>query len=581
MKITNLFYRSIALIIILASLLSVFAACNQDVTKPPIEENSPTQEGSDVFDISKYTIVRRDASDKRVTSTTANLKAAIKEALGAELAVQTDWYNPNNAPDPNAKEILIDRTNRKESEDALTKLNESDDEDAFIIDITENKIAILGKTDISTARGITYFINNYVMTSTKESGLDLSAGKTCIQPYSVEMNISIENKLDIDVNLVSTILGVPEKNPSDILGYPSRISDVHFPSVIELQHQPKKENNGILIGAFCIIETAVTNPKNTLACIMKSTDKGLNWEVIARPSETIDTSTGWAGSMAHIYELPAKLGNLPAGTLIYSSNSVNYERSSHIGVWRSTDCGKTWKEISIVARGGGIGEGVWEPVMFYNEDDGYLYCFYSDDSNAKHDQKIVYKRSKDGVKWENAVDVCAFNKSTDRPGMPVITRLGNGEFFLVYEYVRSGYNSNIYYKKTKDITKWNPADPGTLIKAFSSSGANTYVLASGPSCLWTPAGGKNGTLFVTGQYQIGGVPYNSIFVSFDNGMTWEIVKNPLPYSNYTSYVPNVLFGYRPIMVTGADPSVIHYVNTTNIQSTGKSQIQYAQLKIYD
>ena len=220
MKITNLFCRSIALIIILASLLSVFAACNQDVTKPPIEENSPTQEGSDVFDISKYTIVRRDASDKRITSTTANLKTAIKEALGAELAVQTDWYNPNNAPDPNAKEILIDRTNRKESEDALTKLNESDDEDAFIIDITENKIAILGKTDISTARGITYFINNYVMTSTKENGLDLSAGKTCIQPYSVEMNISIENKLDIDVNLVSTILGVPEKNPSDILGYP-------------------------------------------------------------------------------------------------------------------------------------------------------------------------------------------------------------------------------------------------------------------------------------------------------------------------------------------------------------------------
>jgi dihydroxyacetone kinase-like predicted kinase len=49
------------------------------------------------------------------------IKNAIKEKIGLDLAVTEDWYNPNTPPDPNAKEILIDKTNRKESQDALAK----------------------------------------------------------------------------------------------------------------------------------------------------------------------------------------------------------------------------------------------------------------------------------------------------------------------------------------------------------------------------------------------------------------------------------------------------------------------------
>ena len=568
MKNMGMFCRIIALVIVLASIISVFTACNED--------KKPDEEKKELLDISAYAIVRYDASESSITKKTARLKNAIKDTLGVELAVQSDWYNPNTPPDPNAKEILIDKTNRKESSDALAKL-EGQDGDAYIIDITENKIVIVGTTDGATLRGMFYFIKNYVMTSPKGNGLDVTHGKNIVQPYDSAKNLS-NSILDMDVEVVATVFGVPEKNPSDLLGYPSNISDVHFPSVIELQYQENEKNNGILIGAFCIIETALQNPMETLACIMESRDGGKNWKVLARPKETLDTGTGWAGSMAHIYELPAQVGNMPAGTLIYSSNSVNYSRASHIGVWRSNDCGKTWKEISIVARGGGTGLGVWEPVMYYNDADGYLYCFYSDDFNRNYDQRIVYRRSKDGVKWESVVEVCAFGNFADRPGMPVITKLGNGEYFLVYEYCIGG-GARIHYKKTKDITKWNPEDPGTLIE--TKVGTKNLQIATAPSCVWTPVGGECGTLFVTGMYQFGGDGKNRILVSKDYGETWDTLENPLPYSGYESFQEETLGGYRPIMVLGADPSVIHYINTTDDPTIKKSRIQYAKLKVLE
>jgi len=164
--------------------------------------------------------------------------------------------------------------------------------------------------------------------------------------------------------------------------------------------------------------------------------------------------------------------------------------------------------------------------------------------------------------------------------MPVITKMGNGEYFLVYEYCGADHDCFIYYKTTKDITSWNPKDPGTLLSA--TVGGTEYKTASSPSCVWTPAGGENGTLFATGRREFGGDGTNRVFVSFDYGKTWDTIENPLPYSWYNSAAAgNDSIGYRPIMVLGADPSVIHYVNITNISYAKGTQVQYARLKVYD
>ncbi len=345
-------------------------------------------------------------------------------------------------------------------------------------------------------------------------------------------------------------------------------NNLHFPSMVELKHQSDPQNNGKLIAAM-----SANGLSGTMGCVVQSTDGGKTWSVLSYPVETIRPEF-WGGNMAHIYELPDQVGNMPAGTLIYSSNTVNYEMYSHIGVWVSNDCGQTWTEISIVRSGGGTGLGVWEPVMFY--DNGYLYCFYSDDSGDgvnTPDQKIVYQRSKDCINWEAPVDVCSLGDPVDRPGMPIITKMGNGEYFLVYEYCEGG-GARIHYKTTKDITSWNPSDEGTRITV--KSGSKTYEIATAPSCLWSPAGGSSGTLFVTGRYMFGGVPYNCIFVSLDYGKTWNIMENPLSFSGYDSFKYTDMGGYRPIMVLGTDPSVIHYINATTA-----STVKYVTMRIND
>ena len=176
MRKLNIFYRAIALVILLASILSILAACE---TKPQGED--PASKNENLLDISQYSIVRFSNSKSSVKRKTSTLKNSIKDTLGLDLEVTEDWYNPNTPPDPNAKEILIDETNRKETTDALAKLNDSGDKNMFVIDITENKIVIVGNTHGATIRAISYFINNYVMPSSQGNYLDISRGKNFVR----------------------------------------------------------------------------------------------------------------------------------------------------------------------------------------------------------------------------------------------------------------------------------------------------------------------------------------------------------------------------------------------------------------
>ncbi|MBE6607181.1 MAG: hypothetical protein E7633_01305 [Ruminococcaceae bacterium] len=564
MKRSLSFFRILSLVLATLFILSAFSACGE----------KPEEKKKEYLDISGYSIVRRDAADKRVINKTANLKKTILSEIGLELTVTVDWYNPNNAPDPNAKEILIDKTNRKESEEALAKL-EGRPEDSYIVEITENKIVIVGKSATGTMRGIQYFANTYVLSSEEANKIEISAGKSFIKDYDVVQNIYIEDKLDMDVEVVSTLLEttLPGKY-TETLGTPASVGRVLYPSITELRYQSNEEDNGKLLAIF---EFGSSDNNSTSGSVWESTDKGETWNIIARPRETMDRLIKGI-SMAHIYELPAQVGDMPAGTLLYSGNSVDYSYKSHIAVWRSFDAGKTWKEYVIIAKAGGLKEGIWEPFMWYEESDGYLYCFYSDDSDPKHDQKLVYKRSKDGKNWSDIVDVCTFDNPAFRPGMFSMAKMGNGEYFMVYENV-VGDGAKIYYKTTKDITKWNPTDMGTLLKV------GDYTAASAPWCTWTPVGGECGTLIATGMWDSSGANgKHNLFVSFDYGKTWDVMANPLPYSHDNLMHEDNHIGYSPALFVGADPSVIYYMNATDYRDShgfGVPRMQFARLKLYD
>ena len=566
---TTLFSKIILVALSIPLVLSSFVACKKDNYE---DNGTDAEEGKNLFDISGYTIVRAGIANKRVATQTENLKSAIKDRIGLDLAVAVD----DDAPETE-KEILIGKTNRAASQAALDKLAEKTDKEAYVIDITDNKIAIVGTTDNATQRAVKLFIMNYVNESSEGSSINIKAGKTVVQRYYSENVDFFENGVEVETSDPVTIFEATGRTTS--LGVLMDATSSHYPSIIELQYQPNKEDNGKLIAHFCLRD----NMTDSDACFVESSDGGKTWSLLSRPEEQSKPgiAVGLApGQMAHIYELPAQLGEYPAGTLVYASGSINYSVRSEIWMWYSTDCGKTWTQTAKIAIGGGSTvavpgwpkqSGVWEPFVWY--EDGYLYCFYSDDSDPEHDQKLVYKRSKDGVKWSKIVDVCKFSNSTDRPGMFVMTKMGNGEFFMVYEYIGSPEGYRVYYKKTNDITSWNPSDPGEVLKSGNYSGGGA------PACLWIPAGGECGTLIATACKEINGDGNHRIFVSFDYGETWTTMANPLPYT-YGADAIDTRVGYSPSFALGADGMTVYYLNTTDIPETGKRRMQFVCFKIY-
>ncbi|MBR2459716.1 MAG: exo-alpha-sialidase [Clostridia bacterium] len=383
----------------------------------------------------------------------------------------------------------------------------------------------------------------------------------------------LPNGVEINVERVTTVLEASKTKVNNTLGYPTKVKTAHYPSVIELQHSGEK--NGTLLATFCLGEQPLSGVSKTSGCVIESTDGGKTWKQIARPAETIDPSIRGI-SMAHLYELPAQVGDMPAGTLLYSGNSVNYNRKSHIAAWRSFDHGYTWEEYVIIAEGGGTREGVWEPVMWYEPSDGYLYCFYSDDSDPEHDQKLVYKRSKDGVNWSDAVDICAFSDYKARPGMFVMTKLGKALYFMVYELygIENGY---VYYKITNDVSSWIPSTAGTKLQTEEAD----YLLGGAPSCVWTSVGGKKGTLIVSGKLVMEGGVIPELFISFDYGQSWSIIENFLPYDPTNDTNKTNRIGHRPSFFVSSDPSVIYMMNNTDVPETGLQRLQVARIKIYD
>jgi hypothetical protein len=155
-----------------------------------------------------------------------------------------------------------------------------------------------------------------------------------------------------------------------------------------------------------------------------------------------------------------------------------------------------------------------------------------------------------------------------------MTKMGNGEYFMVYEYVndptQTDGRTQIYYKTTKDITQWNPKETGTKLETPSDK-----RLDGAPSCIWVPTGGECGTLIVSTT-----AAESYLYISFDYGKTWSTFKNPLPYLRAGIKDTYGKPGYSAGFWLGADQRTVYYINTTNIGNTGRCRIQFTSFKIY-
>lgn len=175
--------KSLLSLILALLMLTSLVACQkpaQDQPQPPADENeqpgtsekdpvedTPAQEKDPnqlyiIYDsLTDYKLIRGDSAKTEVKTAFTTLNNVIKEATGVSIPMDTDWAEES------ATEILIGKTNRAISKEALQELEDLKilgelEGDGFLIYVKKQTIVIVGTTDECTAMGVDYFISHFV-----------------------------------------------------------------------------------------------------------------------------------------------------------------------------------------------------------------------------------------------------------------------------------------------------------------------------------------------------------------------------------------------------------------------------------
>ncbi len=275
----------------------------------------------------------------------------------------------------------------------------------------------------------------------------------------------------------------------------------NYPRVIQLRFSG--EHNGRM---YAIFEHAVA--KQPAFQIFESTDNGATWKQV---SALADSVNGWGMRyQPFLYELPQALGQMPAGTILCAGNAIPSDMTrTKIDIYKSTDQARTWTFLSSVATGtnanpDGNFDPVWESFLLLAN--GKLICYYSDERDSAHNQKIVHQTSSDGVHWSGLVNDIALIDPKLRPGMPVIARMKDGRYLMSYEIVGLSKTAT-YFQVSKNPEVWKPTDRGTRIAA----GGTPYVVT-----------------MPDGKLVISEMQDNNLYVNSSNGSgPWKKVTSPL------------------------------------------------------
>lgn len=267
-----------------------------------------------------------------------------------------------------------------------------------------------------------------------------------------------------------------------------------------------------------------------------------------------------------LFELSRQVGALPAGTLLWAG-SVDQNSTTQpmqIKIYQSAGQGATWRYLSNCATAPGVRSavgGLWEPE-FTIASDGALVCFYSDETQAGHSQLIHQVRSYDGINWQDATFTVASTISSDRPGMPVVTILPDGTYFMSYELC--GSQACAVYTRTS-TDGWNWGDPTNMGRRVVTAAGQW--LEHAPYNTWAPsAASANGTILLVGQMmydQSGSISAGNgitIFTSHsaDGSGTWSTMPAPVQVPTaYNDSCPNYS---SPLLASTDGSSVLEFAS---------------------
>ncbi|MET9764336.1 RICIN domain-containing protein [Streptomyces sp. NPDC006372] len=276
--------------------------------------------------------------------------------------------------------------------------------------------------------------------------------------------------------------------------------------------------------------------------VYKSDDHGTSWQplsevkapaYLSRDPKYARYTSNWTNP--YLYVLPQSVGKLKKGTLLLASvvsgddhyylehkaadpqwtPSSDGDRSDlAIALYSSTDEGRSWKVVDVVATGGwqggsagAVGRNVaaanthrqvdplWEPYLMVHQ--GRLVCYYSDENDYlgfdpatgvpvpdpandtapdSHGQILVHK-TWDGraAEWSDpVVDVAGHTQDMGggkteigggRPGMTNVVRTSDGTWLLTFEYWGGGTD-----------TRYLPADDPLSFRRGSPTGQSVTSL---------------------------------------------------------------------------------------------------------
>jgi hypothetical protein len=343
-----------------------------------------------------------------------------------------------------------------------------------------------------------------------------------------------------------------------------------YPRVIQLQHY--LAGKGQLLATF--------SRRGPLP-VYRSTDNGETWQFFSEV-------TGLRGQPA-LYELPQPMGEFPAGTIMAAGMAdVTDQAKSVMALHYSRDGGRSWQFLSTIDEGGrgpyDPGQRafmtrftpIWEPYL-YADAAGRLVAYISDERYKKdgYNQLLDHRVSSDGGRtWGALVFDVAIPDGLTRAGMAVVTRAGNGRFFMTYEMVGlPGYpleprSNPVHFRISTDgINFGDPRDRGILIQ----DRWRQFLWAT-PYIVWSPYPAPNGTLIASGRavmrYELGQVG-NGVMVNSRNGEgLWTLIETPI------HYVPNPS-GYSQTMIPLGDGREILQLVPVD------GRIQYAKFKLPD
>ena len=208
------------------------------------------------------------------------------------------------------------------------------------------------------------------------------------------------------------------------------------------------------------------------------------------------------------------MGEYAAGTILIAGTSTPRNLShSYIDLYASQDSGNTWKFVSHIAYGAGPetvqngDKAIWEPfLMLYKNQ---LVCFYSDQRDPNHAQKLVHTTTQDLKTWTAPIDDVAEEDYSQRPGMATVAYSPvSGKYVMTFEFCGGPLASGCpaYFKTASSPLEFGAVDPFPITPNDPDLNPN-----GSPYITYSAVSGKNNS----GVFIMNGNSQESVFVNTD------------------------------------------------------------------